>query len=191
MGTQDRDQRAAENAAGPSAGRCSRAIPTARTQRRRSASSRNAASVLADHEFCDRQVLPHLDESGRRRSAAAATPRELSRHRRRGRRARPLRQVLPQARRPHAVGARLRVADLAEYPKNPDAAEAESELDRLKAKKISVPDPPLPALVETLGRPSMAVAPQPSEVPAQTAATVPSAPQRRRTAPLAIDRFRW
>jgi outer membrane protein assembly factor BamD len=66
---------------------------------------------------------------------------------------------------------------ISQYPKNPAAAEAQTELDRLKAKKVSVPDAPLPELVETLGRPSIAAAPQPAEVPAQTAATAPSPPQ--------------
>ena len=40
----------------------------------------------------------------------------------------------------------------AQYPKNPAAAEAHEELDKLKAKQVTVPDEPLPALVETLGR---------------------------------------
>jgi len=67
---------------------------------------------------------------------------------------------------------------VSQYPKNPAAAEAQAEIDKLKAKQVTVPDEPLPALVETLGRPSIAVA-APTEVPAQTAATAPSpAPQQ-------------
>ena len=67
---------------------------------------------------------------------------------------------------------------VSQYPKNPAAAEAQAELDQLKSKQVTVPDEPLPALVETLGRPSVAIA-APTEVPAQTAATAPSpAPQQ-------------
>ncbi len=65
---------------------------------------------------------------------------------------------------------------ISQYPKNPATAEAQSELDRLKAKQVSIPDPPLPALVETLGRPSVAGALPPAEPAAQTAATAPSTP---------------
>jgi len=68
---------------------------------------------------------------------------------------------------------------LSQYPKNPAAAEAQQELDKLKAKQITLPDEPLPAFVETLGRPSIAVA-APPEGAAQTAASAPSpAPQEQ------------
>jgi outer membrane protein assembly factor BamD len=65
---------------------------------------------------------------------------------------------------------------LAQYPKNPDIGEASAAVTELKQKRIVVPDAPLPALVETLGRPSIvaaASAPAPSEKPAQTAAVGP------------------
>jgi outer membrane protein assembly factor BamD len=65
---------------------------------------------------------------------------------------------------------------ISQYPKNPATAEAQSELDQLKSKQISIPDPPLPALVETLGRPSIAEALRPAEASARTAATAPRAP---------------
>jgi outer membrane protein assembly factor BamD len=66
---------------------------------------------------------------------------------------------------------------ISQYPKNPATAEAQSELDRLKGKQVSIPDPPLPALVETLGRPSIAVAaPSPSEASAQASAAAPGTP---------------
>ena len=121
----------------------------------------------------DRQVLPHLDGSARCRSAFAATARNY-----------PDTDVAAAAlahfgkyfrKRGDLTRSALAYAALiAEYPQSPDALQAESALADLKAKKIDVPDPPLPALVESLGRPSMAVAPQPSAVPAQTAATVPT-----------------
>jgi len=63
---------------------------------------------------------------------------------------------------------------LAQYPKNPDIAEATASVAELKQKKIVIPEAPLPALVETLGRPSLATAPAPAEKPAQTAAAVPA-----------------
>jgi outer membrane protein assembly factor BamD len=66
---------------------------------------------------------------------------------------------------------------ISQYPKNPATAEAQSELDRLKGKQVSIPDPPLPALVETLGRPSIAVAaPSPAEGAAQASAAAPGVP---------------
>jgi outer membrane protein assembly factor BamD len=64
---------------------------------------------------------------------------------------------------------------VAGYPKSPDIAEAQQELAGFKAKKVVVPDSPLPVLVETLGRPSIATASAPA-VPAavhKTAATGP------------------
>jgi len=54
------------------------------------------------------------------------------------------------------------------YPGNPDLGEAKTELAELKAKKIDVADPPLPALVESLGRPTLAKAPQTSTKPEDT-----------------------
>jgi outer membrane protein assembly factor BamD len=71
---------------------------------------------------------------------------------------------------------------ISQYPKNPETGEAQAELDRLKAKQVSIADPPLPALVETLGRPSIAAAPRPAEASAQTAATAPSTPPLKPTA---------
>jgi outer membrane protein assembly factor BamD len=46
------------------------------------------------------------------------------------------------------------------YPGNPDIADAKSELAELRAKKVAIPDAPLPALVESLGRPVLAAAPK-------------------------------
>jgi len=69
---------------------------------------------------------------------------------------------------------------ISQYPKNPDVAEASEIVAELKQKKIVIPDAPLPALVETLGRPSLATA-QPAEPPAQTAAA--AAPAEKQTAP--------
>src|SRR5207248_749220 len=51
---------------------------------------------------------------------------------------------------------------VAGYPKSPDIGEAQQELAEFKAKKVVIPDAPLPALVETLGRPSIATAPAPA-----------------------------
>ena len=49
---------------------------------------------------------------------------------------------------------------VSQYPGNPNLGEAKSELADLQAKKVSIPDAPLPALVETLGRPVIAAAPK-------------------------------
>jgi len=62
------------------------------------------------------------------------------------------------------------------YPNSPDLNEAQRALADLKTKKIEVPEAPLPALVESLGRPSLAAAPRPSPVPAQTSAATPVSP---------------
>ena len=46
-----------------------------------------------------------------------------------------------------------------QYPGNPNLAEARDSLADFKGKRIEVPQAPLPALVETLGRPTVAAAP--------------------------------
>jgi len=64
---------------------------------------------------------------------------------------------------------------VAGYPKSPDIAEAQQELAEFKAKKVVIPDAPLPALVETLGRPSIATAPAPA-APASAQKTAAAGP---------------
>jgi outer membrane protein assembly factor BamD len=59
---------------------------------------------------------------------------------------------------------------VSQYPQSSDLGEAKRELAALQAKKIVVPNPPLPALVETLGRPALAQAPRRAE-PAAPATT--------------------
>jgi outer membrane protein assembly factor BamD len=49
---------------------------------------------------------------------------------------------------------------VSQYPGNPNVADANSALADLKAKNVPVPDQPLPALVESLGRPVIAEAPK-------------------------------
>lgn len=44
---------------------------------------------------------------------------------------------------------------ISQYPHSPDLEEARQALADLTSKKVTVPDPPLPALVETLGRPTL------------------------------------
>ena len=63
---------------------------------------------------------------------------------------------------------------LRQYPKSTFAVEAQQEIDELAAIDVRPPDDPLPALVETLGRPSTAAAsdPQPAATPAQAAGPI-------------------
>jgi len=49
---------------------------------------------------------------------------------------------------------------ISQYPHSPHVDAAKRELANLQAKKIVVADPPLPALVETLGRPSLVRVPE-------------------------------
>lgn len=62
-----------------------------------------------------------------------------------------------------------------QYPKSGTLDAARRTLDQLKEKQVSVPDNPLPALVESLGRPSVATAPAPLPSPEQPAAKVSDA----------------
>jgi outer membrane assembly lipoprotein YfiO len=171
MGKKDRDQRAAENAQAHLQSVLTRYpdSPYAAEAKRKLKEIRD---VLADHEFSIAKFyliwtdplgaearLRRLLENYPDTDVAAAALAHFGKYfRKRGDLTR---------------SALAYAALIAEYPQSPDRAQAESALADLKGKKIVVPDPPLPALVESLGRPSMAVAPQPSPVPAQTAATVP------------------
>jgi outer membrane protein assembly factor BamD len=49
---------------------------------------------------------------------------------------------------------------VSQYPQSPHLADAKEALAKLRAKKVAVPEAPLPVLVETLGRPSLAQGPQ-------------------------------
>ncbi|MGH7897127.1 MAG: outer membrane protein assembly factor BamD [Candidatus Binatia bacterium] len=59
---------------------------------------------------------------------------------------------------------------ISQYPQNPDISKATEEIEDLKQKQITTPEAPLPALVESLGRPSLAAAAKPAEVKPETAA---------------------
>lgn len=66
-------------------------------------------------------------------------------------------------------------AILAGYPKLAEIDEAREALAQFKAKKVTIAEPPLPALVETLGRPSLVTGPVPvRSAPAQAAAAAPA-----------------
>lgn len=67
---------------------------------------------------------------------------------------------------------------VSQYPKSADLAEAQSALADLKGKQVAVPDAPLPALVETLGRPSLARIPAPDAPPAPAPTNVSDADTR-------------
>lgn len=60
-------------------------------------------------------------------------------------------------------------AVLSQYPGSPDLAEARRVLGDLTAKQVEVSPTPLPALVETLGRPTIAAARKPADAPAAPA----------------------
>ncbi|MBI2962203.1 MAG: outer membrane protein assembly factor BamD [Deltaproteobacteria bacterium] len=64
---------------------------------------------------------------------------------------------------------------VSQYPKSADLAEAQDALADLKGKQVAVPDAPLPALVETLGRPSLARVPAPAVPPAPAPTNVSDA----------------
>jgi outer membrane protein assembly factor BamD len=173
MGTKDRDQRAAENAQAHLQAVLVRYpdSPYAAEAKRK---LKECREVLADHEYSIAKFyLVWTDPLG----AEARLRRLLENY--------PDTDVAPAAlahfgkyflKRGDLTRSALAYAALiGQYPHSPDTAEAQSALADLKAKKIAVPDPPLPALVESLGRPSLAVAPQapaPPE-PSQTAATAP------------------
>ena len=73
---------------------------------------------------------------------------------------------------------------VSQYPNSPDLEEAKQALADLKAKQITLPDAPLPALVETLGRPTLlgrapAPTPPPKLPPTDvSAAQAPPSPAR-------------
>jgi outer membrane protein assembly factor BamD len=191
MGTKDRDQRAAENAQVHLQTVIARYpdSPYAAEAKRKLKECRN---VLADHEFAIAKFyLVWTDPLG----AEARLRRLLENY--------PDTDIAPAAlahfgkyfrKRGDLTRSALAYASLiGQYPHSPDVPEAESELAELKAKKIEVADPPLPALVESLGRPSVAGAPQtaPSPVvPAQTAETEPQPQAPQNTGPGPVGPYR-
>ena len=173
-GTKDRDQRAAENAEAHFQSVLAR-YPDSPFSAEARQKLKECREMLADHEFAIAKFyliwtdplgaearLRRLLENYPDTDVAAEGLAHFARYfRKRGDLAR----------------SALAYASLvSQYPKSPATAGAQVALDELKAKHISVPDAPLPELVETLGRPSLPVAPRAAEVPAQTAATAPNPP---------------
>jgi outer membrane protein assembly factor BamD len=174
MGTKDRDQRAAENAQAHLQAVLARYpdSPYAPEAKRK---LKECREVLADHEFAIAKFyLVWTDPLG----AEARLRRLLENY--------PDTDIAPAAlahfgnyfrKRGDLTRSALAYAALiAQYPQSPDVPEAQSALTDLKAKKIDVPEPPLPVLVESLGRPSLGAAPQEgpaSPAPAETATNAP------------------
>jgi outer membrane protein assembly factor BamD len=174
MGTKDRDQRAAENAQAHLQAVLARYpdSPYAPEAKRK---LKECREVLADHEFAIAKFyLVWTDPLG----AEARLRRLLENY--------PDTDIAPAAlahfgnyfrKRGDLTRSALAYAALiAQYPQSPDVPEAQSALADLKAKKIDAPEPPLPVLVESLGRPSLGVAPQEgpaSPAPAETATNAP------------------
>lgn len=77
-----------------------------------------------------------------------------------------------------ARSAMAYAAVVSQYPSNPDLGEARTSLADLKAKQIEVPEAPLPALVETLGRPTIADVPAAAPPPAPKPTEVSDAKTR-------------
>ena len=167
MGKKDRDQRAAENAQAHFQTLLARypGSPFSDEAKRR---LKECREVLADHEFTIARFyliwtnpigaearLRRLLENYPDTDVAGAALAHFGRYfRKRG----------------DLTRSALAFASLiAQYPNNPDIAEASATVAELKEKKIVIPEAPLPALVETLGRPSVATS-RPAETPAQTAA---------------------
>jgi outer membrane protein assembly factor BamD len=181
MGTKDRDQRAAENAQIHLQTVIARYpdSPYAAEAKRKLKECRN---VLADHEFAIAKFyLVWTDPLG----AEARLRRLLENY--------PDTDIAPAAlahfgkyflKRGDLTRSALAYASLiGQYPQSPDVPEAQSALAELKAKKIEVPDPPLPALVESLGRPSLASTPQPAAAPPSPAETAASPPPQLEVPP--------
>lgn len=171
MGTKDRDQKAAENAQAHLQTVLARYpdSPYAAEARRK---LKECREVLADHEFSIAKFylvwgdplgaearLRRLLENYPDTDIAAAALAHFGKYfRKRGDLNR---------------SALAYSALIEQYPHSAEASEAKGALADLKAKKIVVPEQPLPALVETLGRPSLAVSPRPP-APAQTAGAAPA-----------------
>lgn len=174
MGKKDRDQRAAENAQAHFQAVITRYPDSGYTAEAKQ-KLKGCREVLADHDFAVAKFyliwtnpigaearLRRLLENYPDTDVAGAALAHFGRYfRKRG----------------DLMRSALAFASLiSQYPQSPNLADAKSQLADLKAKKVEIPDAPLPALVESLGRPSVAAARQPAPVPAQTA-TAAGAPE--------------
>lgn len=160
MGTRDRDQRAAENAQAHFRSVIER-YPDSPFTAEAQQKLKGCRETLADHEFSIAKFyliwnnpvgaearLRRLLENYPDTDVTAAGLAHFARYfRKRGDLAR----------------SALAYASLvSQYPKSADLSEAQGALTDLKSKQVAVPDAPLPALVETLGRPSLARGPAPT-----------------------------